>query len=210
MEEWAYQGENELVQALKKGDAHAHYWLVKIYGGRMKAWIRYLSRRDVSDADVEELTYKVFDKVIRGVPSFEPVKSGFKTWVYRIVHNALRDYEREQFKTRQGAFEAGFEYIEVLRARTKRDPDFVDPGVESEPDPDDPPESSNIELVRQALENLSEKQRTVLIEWAYLQSHTKVAGLLKKKEGTIRVEFHRAKRALREEYERLKAHSETS
>lgn len=209
MQESPYQGDDELVQALQKGDSYAQFWLVKLYAERIKAWIRYRCRTGLTHADIEELTSKAFEKIIRGLPTFDPTKARLKTWMYKVADNTLRDHER-QLLTRQGGFETAFEYIEDVKERTKKDPDFFDPRADSEVDPDDLEETPDIEILRQALENLPEAKRIVLTEWAYLQSHAKIAKLLGKREGTIRVEFLRAKRALKQAYERLKARGETS
>ena len=79
-----------LVRAAQKGDNDASRTIVEALQRPVLATIfRFLGpawRRDV-----EDLAQEVFLKVFRALPSFDPARAKFTTWVYTFVRNHCYD-----------------------------------------------------------------------------------------------------------------------
>lgn len=56
---------------------------------------RYFSQRGGGD-DLEDLISKVFEKALLGIDDFQWQGVPFSAWLFRIAHNCLVDYYREQ------------------------------------------------------------------------------------------------------------------
>lgn len=177
-----------LVRAAQKGDNDASRTIVEALQRPVLATIfRFLGpawRRDV-----EDLAQEVFLKVFRALPSFDPARAKFTTWVYTFVRNHCYD---------------------VLKKR-RLPTASLDAGTGEEPkrDPADrrelAPTSSleNQELGRrigEALATLGEDQRMVFVLREYESlDYAEIAAITGVNEGTVKSRLFRAKESLREQ-----------
>ena len=58
---------------------------------------RYFERK-LHGADTEDLTAKVFEKALAGLPNYKWQGVSFSAWIYQIAHHLLIDYFRETSK----------------------------------------------------------------------------------------------------------------
>src|SRR4030042_3523736 len=89
------------------GELYERY-LQKIY--------TYLYYRTGNHADAEDLTSKVFHKAYVHLPGYESLGLPFSAWLYRIAHNILANWYRDQGRRR------GVRIEEVVRHSTEENP----------------------------------------------------------------------------------------
>ena len=73
------------------GDESAFQRLMERHHG---AAIRYAESRIKNHADAEDIVSGVFERVALGLNHFDGVEATFKTWLYRILQNAVIDFTR--------------------------------------------------------------------------------------------------------------------
>src|SRR4030042_6783938 len=76
----------------------------------------YLYYRTGNHADAEDLTSKVFHKAYVHLPGYESLGLPFSAWLYRIAHNILANWYRDQGRRRGGSLD------EVVRHSTEENP----------------------------------------------------------------------------------------
>jgi RNA polymerase sigma-70 factor (ECF subfamily) len=161
-----------------KGEAAAFGLL---YDRHVAAIYRYVYYRVRDDAEAEDLTSDVFTRALKAMPRYEP-RQAFLAWLYRIARNAVIDRARKG--NRQVSFEDALEH----------------PGVDKivEPDAEILAHSDSATL-RDALQKLTPLQREVVV-LRFLEGYStlEIAGMVGKREGTVRGIQFRAIGALRQ------------
>jgi len=89
------QDEDLIVQRAQKQDPEA---LSKIYEMYFDKIYRYLAVRIRNEAEAEDLTQQVFMKVLQSISSYKSQGVPFSSWIYRIAHNQMVDFMRQQNK----------------------------------------------------------------------------------------------------------------
>lgn len=83
-----------LIHAYKEGDNSA-FW--KIYEYYVDDIYRYIARKVWDIETSEDLTSKVWIKILGSIESYEEQSgASFKSWIYRIAHNSVIDYYRSK------------------------------------------------------------------------------------------------------------------
>jgi RNA polymerase sigma-70 factor (ECF subfamily) len=153
---------------------------------RVARWAGWLCR---SSGDVEDVVQEVFLTAYRLLPEFRG-DAQVATWLYRLTANAARHHHRK--RVRRQWLQLG------VRALTADEPPA--------PSPQESLESSReLRLVREALDGLPEKYRTVLI-LSRLEglSGEQIAELTETKLATVWVRLHRARAELAERFGKLR------
>ena len=152
-----------------------------LYDRHVAAIYRYVYYRVRDDAEAEDLTSDVFMRALKAIPRYEP-RQAFLAWLYRIARNAVIDRARKG--NRQVSFEDALEH----------------PGVDKivEPDAEILAHSDSATL-RDALQKLTPLQREVVV-LRFLEGYStlEIAGMVGKREGTVRGIQFRAIGALRQ------------
>jgi len=152
-----------------------------LYDRHVAAIYRYVYYRVRDDAEAEDLTSDVFTRALKAMPRYEP-RQAFLAWLYRIARNAVIDRARKG--NRQVSFEDALEH----------------PGVDKivEPDAEILAHSDSATL-RDALQKLTPLQREVVV-LRFLEGYStlEIAGMVGKREGTVRGIQFRAIGALRQ------------
>ena len=167
---------DSLVLRTQQGDAAAFDALFDAFGERVFRYVR--SRVPLGEA--EDITQRVFVRMIEGLPKFEQRGLPFASWLFRIAHNVI---------------------IDAARTRREHLPlEVADETISPRPGPADVMEAAadRVVLVR-AIESLPPEQRDVIAYRFFADLSTRdIAALLGKHEGTVRVLQFRALRALRQ------------
>src|SRR5881628_2525375 len=161
-----------------KGEAAAFGLL---YDRHVEAIYRYVYYRVRDDAEAEDLTSDVFMRALKAMPRYEP-RQAFLAWLYRIARNAVIDRARRG--NRQVSFEDALEH----------------PMADQVLDPDEQIlATSDNATLRGALAQLTPLQQEVIV-LRYLEGYSthEIAGIVGKREGTIRGIQFRAIGALRQ------------
>ncbi len=82
---------------LRRGSQEAANRLVQAYYDEIYTYVyRQVGERE----DALDLTQEIFIAALRSLPSFEPKKAGFRTWLYRIATYKVIDARRKvRFRT---------------------------------------------------------------------------------------------------------------
>src|SRR6516164_813904 len=85
-----------------RGDAPAWQKLVLLYTPLMRAWLRPAG---LQAADVDDLTQRVLEVVVRKLPQFrhDGRPGAFRAWLHAITVNLLREFWRTRSPAAQSA-----------------------------------------------------------------------------------------------------------
>ncbi len=167
-----------LVDRAKEGDADA---FGQLYDRFQPEIVRYLVIRTRNPDVAEDLAQQVFLKAWRAVPRYQHRGAPFRAWLYRMAHNQMVDY----FRTN----------------RATTDLEGVDLPEDSEAEERVLTAETN-EVLRAALERLSEDHREVLVQRFLMEKSAREIGeAMGRKEVTVRGLQMRALQALRRELE---------
>ena len=166
----------DLVNAFRRGEAEAFSELVRRYSKPLTMMILRIVRDQEEAKDLSQLA---FIKAYEGFPRFARASS-FKTWLYSIAMNAVKDHFR---KRRPPMTSEALENV-------------ADP-VESAPERLD--KERRIMKLRTALEALPQKQRfTVQLRIYEGLSYKEIAEILGGTAGSARGNFFQAVKSLKE------------
>ena len=180
--------EEELVRNAQQGDVHAFEELVERYHGKIYG-LTYNMTSNREDA--EDLTQEVFVKAFEALPRFKG-KSSFYTWIYRIAVNKTINYRKKRNRKRALS-------LDQFDQEIKTDDVYHDLTSKGSP-------LRNISLtelqekLNEALQNLSEKHRTVVVMHD-MQGipHEEIAKVVGASVGTVRSRLFYARRQMQSE-----------
>jgi RNA polymerase sigma-70 factor, ECF subfamily len=171
--------ETELLKESQRGDHEAFSQLVQRHERPLTMMI-FKMVRDLEEA--KDLSQTAFLKAFEALPRFLN-SSSFKTWLYKIAVNTVRDHLR------------------------KAKPEIVPALIEEIPDPIAPPaeqlhKARELKRMREAVERLPEKQRLTLQLRIYeSMDYRDIAVIMGTTEGAARGNFFQAVKNLRDALE---------
>jgi RNA polymerase sigma-70 factor, ECF subfamily len=171
------QDEELLVQRAQLQDSEA---LTRIYEAYFDKIYRYLVVRVRNEVEAEDLTQQVFMKVLQSISSYKSKGVPFSSWIYRIAHNQMVDFMRQQNKKSTVDIE----------------------GLQLQDNADDPQQvmeqQVDVEEVKKATQKLTVAQQEVLsLRFTAEMSIAQCAEIMGKSEGAIKALQHSAVLALR-------------
>ena len=122
-----------------------HVEYEEIYETYSSKVMSYIRSRVQNIQDAEDIHADVFEKVMRKLEDFDPDKASVSTWIYTITHNKVIDFYRVHHENMP------------LNMET----------LSEEPCYDDNTAGECMELLADALEALSEKDRSIIILYYY-------------------------------------------
>jgi RNA polymerase sigma-70 factor (ECF subfamily) len=171
------QDEAGLVQRAQQQDNQAFAQLYEAYFDKI---YRYISFRVRNDMESEDMTQQVFMKVLSSISSYRNQGVPFSSWVYRIAHNQVVDFMRQQNKKATVDIE-GLQLVSPAE-----DTQSV---IEKQID---------VEEVKKASLSLTASQQEVIsLRFAGELSINECAKIMGKSEGAVKALQHSAVQALR-------------
>jgi RNA polymerase sigma-70 factor (ECF subfamily) len=165
-----------LVEEARDGNAAAFETLYDLYAARVFRFFRY---RVADAATAEDLTQKVFLKMIEQLPNYRNVGLPFAAWLFRIARNTWVDDRRTSHPA------APLDDVVEL-ASDQRGPE------------DRAAEAYELGMVRQALARLTDEQREVIVCRFFAGlTPRETAVQMGRTQGSVRVLQHRALASLR-------------
>jgi RNA polymerase sigma-70 factor (ECF subfamily) len=95
-------------------DAAAWGEFVQRYAGIIYAWCR---RYGLQDADAQDVTQIVFAALLSRLQGFDRSKARFRSWLYRIVQNAVRDWCQDRARREEKGTESARQLLASQPAR---------------------------------------------------------------------------------------------
>ena len=171
----------DLVTRARAGDVRA---LEALLDRHQAAVLRTLGALGVAASDRDDLAQEVFIRVFRHLPRFRG-ESGFPAWLYRITVNVVHSYRSSRATRRE--------------REQPWNPDLDDP-ADGRPGPQKQAEGDDLaRRLEQALERLSERERSVFVLREMEGLDTKaIASALGITRITVRRHLGRARARIRE------------
>lgn len=156
------------------GELYERY-LTKIYN--------YIYYRTGNQQDAEDLTAKVFYRAMSHIQSYEDKGVPFQAWLYRIAHNLVANFHRDQGRRKVVPLD-----------------DYVAHTLRSEA-PDRQTEANEEQaMLLAAIRRLPpERQEMLLLKFVEYKSNAEIGEMMNRTEGAIKSLYHRTLLALRDE-----------
>ncbi|TAG09301.1 MAG: sigma-70 family RNA polymerase sigma factor [Verrucomicrobia bacterium] len=185
-----------LIEIAQKGDTRAYDALVTRHRNKIFAMIRNMTHHE---ADAWDLSQEVFIKAWHALPRFES-KAKFSTWLYRIAHNVVYDWNRKR-----KIISAGELNEEIFNSERIHSGSMTTPATSDEPDQVMVHGELRVKI-EQALGKLSEEHReVVLLKDVQGLSYKEIADVMETTLGTVMSRLFYARQKLqtllKDEYE---------
>jgi RNA polymerase sigma-70 factor (ECF subfamily) len=173
-----------IAETVQQGDAEAYGDLITRYEAKLKRYARkFLNRQE----DIEDLVQDVFVKAYINLQSFD-TSQRFSPWIYRIAHNTFVNELRRKDRQGFGVFDADT-IFSLIAAKETADGEALAAEVEAEMDT--------------LVETLPSKYREViLLHYFEDLSYQEISDVLRIPVNTVGVRMTRARKKLKETYER--------
>ncbi len=146
----------------------------------------YIYYRINSHHGAEDLTSKIFEKVMTRIDTYNSEKAPFEVWLFSIVKNVVNDYFRDLKRNRIFSIDSVKEVVS-----SKKSPEDI---IESE--------ETNEELLR-ALKVLNVRERNMIaLKFGANLKNVEVAEILNLTESNVGVILYRAMKRLKKELEK--------
>lgn len=174
--------DEDIIRLVLNGRVEAYSILV----GRYKNLIYDLCYKYTYDyTEAQDLSQEIFLKVYRKLDTFRN-SSSFSTWLYRIGVNTCIDWTRKNKKHSESMSIDEEDYIERIPSQCPVPEDIVVDGERRE-------------IVRNAIQGLPEKYRTVVILYNFKGfSCSEISNILEVPLKTVETRLYRAKKLLKE------------
>jgi RNA polymerase sigma-70 factor (ECF subfamily) len=175
--------EQELVERAKL-EPQAFGELYERYLDRIYNYIFY---RVGNNHDAEDLTARVFHRALASLPRYRHQGAPFSAWLFRIAHNLLANFYRDQSRQRVVALDD----LTVVAAS----PDSPERVAES---------NDEQRALWSAIAQLHPERRDLLfMKFAEGLSNAQIGEIMGRSEGAVKSLYHRTLQALRTELEQL-------
>jgi len=168
-----------------KAEPEAFGFLYERYVDRIYSYVYY---RTGSHHDAEDLTAQVFLQALRNIRRYEHRGPPFTSWLYRIAHNAVANWHRDEGRHPMVPLDQTAE----LTAEGEESPYHRAAGKEQR------------ELLLSAISRLpAERQDLLIFKFVEHLPNAQIGELLGRSEGAIKSLYHRTLLSLREDLDGL-------
>jgi RNA polymerase sigma factor (sigma-70 family) len=174
--------DSQLIREIKDGNVQLYSKLIERYERKILAFIFHMLKSAKLENLAEDLCQETFYKAYRSLKTFREVEASFSTWLYTIARNTVLSELRKHKATQVSLEESG-----------------IQPQVAAE----SLPEQSllryeKVSMVRKAINNLPEKQRSALILREYDQlDYQEIANILGQTVSSVKSLLFRARASVK-------------
>lgn len=192
--------DSQLIREIKDGNVQLYDELMRRYERKILAFIFHMLKSAHMESMAEDLCNETFYKAYRSLHSFREVEATFSTWLYTIARNTVLSELRKHKNMKVSLEESGYvpqTDLEKLPEQTVL-------------------RNEKVHMVRDAINNLPEKQRSALILREYEQlDYQEIANILGQTVSSVKSLLFRARASVKvqlepyfddasfEEYERM-------
>ncbi|GBF72783.1 RNA polymerase sigma24 factor [Paenibacillus sp. 598K] len=178
--------DSQLIREIKDGNIQLYSDLMRRYQRKILAFIYHMLKSAGMEAMAEDLCSETFYKAYRSLHSFREVDASFSTWLYTIARNTVLSELRKQRSGNISLDESG--YIPVAPIETVPEQQML--------------LNERMSLVREAINNLPEKQRSALILREYDQlEYQEIAAILGQSVSSVKSLLFRARASVKSQLE---------
>jgi len=193
--------DSQLVREIKDGNIEIYAELMHRYERKIYAFIYHMLKSSSMESLADDLSQETFYKAYRSLETFREVEASFSTWLYTIARNTVLSEMRKQ----SSKFQVSLDQTGFM------------PHASAEAMPEQTLlRNEKVNLVREAINNLPEKQRSALILREYEQlEYQEIANILGQTVSAVKSLLFRARASVKvqlepyyaepyiEEYERM-------
>jgi len=174
--------DSQLIREIKDGNVQLYKELVTRYERKILVFIYHMLRNTRMDHMAEDLCQETFYKAYRSLHSFRELEASFSTWLYTIARNTVLSELRKNRNGNVYLEDSGYE-----------------PAVAAESTPEQALlRSEKVTMVREAINNLPEKQRSALILREYDGlDYQEIANILGQTVSSVKSLLFRARASLK-------------
>ncbi|NJN97212.1 MAG: sigma-70 family RNA polymerase sigma factor [Anaerolineales bacterium] len=170
--------ETQLIEQAKT-DPEAFGRLYELYVDKIYNYIYY---RLGNHHEAEDLTAKVFHRALNHIPHYNNKGAPFAAWLYRIAHNLLVNWRRDNSRRQI----VGLEDVDLSGDKQEGPQQAVEQANESE-------------LLLAAIQHLPrERQELLVLKFVERMSNAEIGRVMGRSEGAIKSLYHRTLVSLKE------------
>lgn len=178
--------DSQLIREIKEGNLELYSELMRRYQRKILAFVYHMLKSSNMELLAEDLCSETFYKAFRSLHSFREVDASFSTWLYTIARNTVLSELRKQRSGNVPLEESGV----VPVAPSENAPEYA------------VLRSERVTLVRDAINNLPEKQRSAIILREYDQlDYQEIASILGQSVSSVKSLLFRARSSVKSQLE---------
>jgi RNA polymerase sigma-70 factor (ECF subfamily) len=171
--------DSELIKLASAGDSEAFSILYARYVERIYNYVYY---RTSNTNDAEDLTSRVFHRAYKHICNYKDKGYPFSAWLYRIAHNLVANWYRDNKRNREIPLDEGLPLIS-----TKNHPERSVIHMQEK------------ESLMAAVKKLPlERQELLILKFVEPLTNAEIAMIMGRSEGAIKSLYHRTLNSLRE------------
>ncbi|MDU0330191.1 MULTISPECIES: RNA polymerase sigma factor [Paenibacillus] len=178
--------DSQMIREIKEGNTELYSELMRRYQRKILAFVYHMLKSAHLELLAEDLCSETFYKAFRSLHSFRELDASFSTWLYTIARNTVLSELRKQRNGNVPLEESG-----------------IIPVAPSEVAPEQAVlRSEKVGMVREAINNLPEKQRSALILREYDQlDYQEIANILGQSVSAVKSLLFRARSSVKSQLE---------
>jgi RNA polymerase sigma-70 factor (ECF subfamily) len=170
--------EKLLVQQAKQ-DKEAFGKLYSRYVDKIYSYVYY---RTGNSQDAEDLTARVFFRAIQHIENYEDQGVPFSAWLYRIAHNLLANWYRDQSRRQMLSLDS------IAQWHVEDSPEVATELLEDR------------EALLEAIRRLpSDRQELLILKYVERMSNADIGDIMGRSEGAVKSLYHRTLLSLRDD-----------
>ncbi|MNW25665.1 ECF RNA polymerase sigma-E factor [compost metagenome] len=178
--------DSQLIQEIKQGNVEMYSELMRRYQRKILAFVYHMLKSSNLEMMAEDLCSETFYKAYKSLGTFREVDASFSTWLYTIARNTVLSELRKQRSGSVPLEESG--YVPVAPADLIPEQAIL--------------RTEQVEMVREAIKNLPEKQRSALILREYDQlDYQEIAKILGQTVSAVKSLLFRARSSVKNQLE---------
>ncbi|AZS14834.1 sigma-70 family RNA polymerase sigma factor [Paenibacillus motobuensis] len=178
--------DSQMIREIKEGNTELYSELMRRYQRKILAFVYHMLKSAQLELLAEDICSETFYKAFRSLHSFREVDASFSTWLYTIARNTVLSELRKQRSGNVPLEESG--YIPVAPHELVPEQAIL--------------RNERVGLVREAINNLPEKQRSALILREYDQlDYQEIACILGQSVSAVKSLLFRARSSVKSQLE---------
>ncbi|MCB9437123.1 MAG: sigma-70 family RNA polymerase sigma factor [Anaerolineales bacterium] len=172
--------ENDLVTLAQQGDKYAFGELYQRYVSRIYTYFYY---RTGNKQDAEDLTTRVFMRALSHINSYSDRGVPFSAWLYRIAHNLLANWHRDNSRRKIIAID------EYIGSELETDaPEAITEDMQEQE-----------ELMESIRQLPADRQQLLFLKFVERLSNAEIGEIMNRTEGAVKSLYHRTLATLHED-----------
>ncbi len=178
--------DSQLIREVKDGNVQLYSELMQRYERKILAFIFHMLKSANLEMIAEDLCAETFYKAFRSLQTFREVEASFATWLYTIARNTVLSELRKQKNGQISLEQSG--YVPQSSKESLPEQTIL--------------RNEKVSMVREAINNLPEKQRSALILREYDQmDYQEIANILGQTVSSVKSLLFRARASVKTQLE---------